>query len=74
MVLLQGEETISMLEKEVDYRLGKWLLAELVYQGAITEPELKKAWRKLAEQLEPPFLGVEDMDGRIGDGVIVDAR
>ena len=63
-----------MLEKEVDYRLAKWLLLNLEKDGIITSDELCLAWINIVEHYEPPFLEVENLDGSIGDGVIVDAR
>ena len=63
-----------MLEKEVDYRLAKWLLLNMEKDGIITADELRLAWINIAEHYEPPFLEVENLDGSIGDGVIADAR
>lgn len=42
--------------------------------GIITADELRLAWINIAGHYEPPFLEVENLDGKIGDGVIVDAR
>ena len=63
-----------MLEKEVDYRLAKWLLLNLEKDGIITSDELRLAWIYIAEHYEPTFLEVENLGGSIGDGVIVNAR
>lgn len=63
-----------MFETEVEYRLAKWLLAGMKQDGIISDNEMQKAWKKIAEHYQPPFLEVEDMDGTIGDGVIVDGR
>lgn len=63
-----------MLKNEVNYRLAKWLLLNMAHSGLITDEELKAARRKLAEKLDPPFMDVEDFEGKIGDGVIVDDR
>ncbi len=63
-----------MFEKEVDYRLAKWLLLNMEKDGVITSDELRLAWINIAGHYEPPFLEVENLDGTIGDGVIVDAR
>ena len=63
-----------MFEKEVDYRLAKWLLLNMEKDGIITANELRLAWINIAGHYEPPFLEVENLDGKIGDGVIVDAR
>ena len=62
-----------MFEKEVDYRLAKWLLLNMEKDGIITVDELRLAWINIAGHYEPPFLEVENLDGKIGDGVIVDA-
>lgn len=63
-----------MFETEVEYRLAKWILAGMKQDGVISDSEMQKAWKKIAEHYEPPFLEVENLDGKIGDGVIVDAR
>ena len=63
-----------MFEKEVDYRLAKWLLLNMEKDGVITADELRLAWIDIAGNDEPPFLEVENLDGKIGEGVIVDAR
>ena len=63
-----------MFEKEVDYRLAKWILLNLEKDGVITADELRLAWINIAGYYDPPFLEVENLDGKIGDGVIVDAR
>lgn len=63
-----------MFETEVEYRLAKWLLAGIKQDGIISDDEMQNAWKKIAEHYQPPFLEVEDMDGTIGDGVIVDGR
>lgn len=63
-----------MFGNEVDYRLAKWLLLNMEKDGIITEDEMHIAWMNIAGYYEPPFLEVENLDGTIGDGVIVDAR
>lgn len=63
-----------MFANEVDYRLAKWILANLKADGVITEDEMHLAWINIAEYYKPPFLEVEDMTEDIGDGVIIDAR
>lgn len=63
-----------MLEKEVDYRLAKWLLMNMEKDGIITSEEMHLAWLNIAGHYEPPFLEVEDLTGNIGDGVTVDDR
>ena len=63
-----------MFENEVNYRLAKWLLANLKAEEIISDGEMHKALEKVAEYYNPPFLEVENMDSTIGDGVIVDER
>lgn len=63
-----------MFEKEVDYRLAKWLLLNMEKDGIITSDEMSLAWINISGHYEPPFLEVENLDGTIGDGVIVDGR
>ncbi len=63
-----------MFEKEVDYRLAKWVILNMEKDGVITSDELHLAWMNIAEYYDPPFLELENMDGMIGDGVIIDDR
>ncbi len=63
-----------MFEKEVNYRLAKWLLLNMEKDSIISSEELHLAWMNIAGHYEPPFLEVENLDGTIGDGVIADAR
>lgn len=63
-----------MFETEVEYRLAKWILAGMMQDGVISDSETQKAWKKLAEHYEPPFLEVDIVGGVIGDGVTVDGR
>lgn len=63
-----------MFEKEVDYRLAKWVLLNMEKDGVITLDELHLAWMNIATHYAPPFLEVENMNGMIGDGAIVDDR
>lgn len=63
-----------MFDKEVDYRLAKWILAGMLQAGIISESEMRKAWKKIAEHYSPLFLELEDYDRKIGDGVIVSGR
>ena len=63
-----------MFEKEVDYRLAKWVLLNMEKDGIITLDEMRLAWMNLAGYYKPPFLEVENLDSTNGDGVIVDDR
>lgn len=63
-----------MLENEVNYRLAKWILLNMEKDGILTAEELRLAWLNTAAYFEPPFLEIENLDGKIGDGVIVDGR
>lgn len=63
-----------MFESEVEYRLAKWLIANLKQDGIITDDEMQEAWQKIAEHYNPPFLEVEVVGGTIGDGVTVDGK
>ena len=55
-----------MLEKEVDYRLAKWLLLNMEKDGVISSKEMQLALDKIAEYYVPPFLEVDDLNGTIG--------
>lgn len=46
-----------MFETEVDYRLAKWVLAEMKQDGIISDSEMQNAWKKIAEHYGPPFFG-----------------
>lgn len=63
-----------MFKAEVEYRLAKWLIAAMKHDGIITDDEMQKAWKKLAEHYHPPFLEVEAIGSDIGDGVTVDGK
>ena len=63
-----------MFEPEVEYRLAKWILAGMKQDGVISDSEMQKAWKEIAEHYEPPFLEVDVVGGDIGDGVNVDGR
>ena len=63
-----------MLKSEVNYRLAKFILANMKADGIITDDEMQAAWKKIAEKYAPPFLELEVMGGDIGDGVIVDEK
>lgn len=68
------KEEEQLFETEVEYRLAKWILAGMKQDGVISDSEMQKAWKKIAEHYEPPFLEVDDVGGAIGDGVTVDGR
>ena len=59
-----------MLEKEVDYRLAKCVLAEMLLDGVISNREMRRAWKKIAKQYKPPFLELDTVGGIIGDGCL----
>lgn len=40
-----------MFETEVEYRLAKWILAGMLQDGIISDSEMQKAWKKIAENL-----------------------
>ncbi|MCD7801893.1 MAG: hypothetical protein LUH09_03160 [Clostridiales bacterium] len=63
-----------MFEKEVDYRLAKWLLLNMEKDGVISSKEMRLALDKIAEFYVPPFLEVENLSGNIGDGVTVNGK
>ena len=63
-----------MFEKEVEDLLARCLHLHMEKDGIITVDELRLAWINIARHYEPPFLEVENLDRKIGDGVIVDAR
>lgn len=61
-----------MFEKEVDYRLAKWVILNMKKDGVLMSDELRLVWMNIATHYAPPFLEGENMDGMIGDGGIVD--
>jgi len=60
-----------MFKSEVDYRLAKWMLINLYHQESITEEELRRAWKAVAEIYQSPFLEVEHMEEEFGSVVMV---
>jgi len=63
-----------VLKREVNYRLAKFILANMKADGIISDEEMQTAWKQIAEKYNPPFLELEVIDGEIGDGVIVDEK
>lgn len=68
------KEESQLFETEVEYRMAKWLIAGLKQDGIISDSEMQKAWKKIAEHYKPPFLKVDVVGETIGDGVTVDGR
>ena len=68
------KEELQLFETEVEYRLAKWILAGMLQDGVISDSEMQKAWKKIAEHYEPPFLEVDVVGGTIGDRVTVDGK
>lgn len=62
------------MKAEVNYRLAKFILANIKHDGLISDEEMQEAWKKIADHYEPPFLEVDVVGGNIGDGVRVDER
>lgn len=67
------EERI-MFKSEVDFRLTKWLIANLSYAGLITDEEMRMIWKRAADHYKSPFSELEDFRRTIGEGVTVDER
>jgi membrane peptidoglycan carboxypeptidase len=68
------KEELQLFENEVEYRLAKWILAEMLQDGIISNNEMQKVWENIAEHYNPPFLEIDVVRGTIGDGVTVDGR
>lgn len=60
-----------MLEKEVEYRLCRLLLANLQGEELLTVDEIVEINGLLLDRIDPPFRTVENVDNKIGDGVRV---
>lgn len=60
------------LRLSTDWRNG--FSPEILQDGIISDSEMQKAWKKIAEHYKPPFLEVDVVGGTIGDGVTVDGR
>lgn len=63
-----------MFDTEVNYRLAKWMLLNMAHDGVISDEEMHLALINIAGRYDPPFLELEELDGKVGDGVIVDER
>ena len=37
---------MQLFETEVEYRLAKWILANMLQESIISESEMQKAWEK----------------------------
>ena len=62
------KEELQLFESEVEYRLAKWIIAGMLQDDIISDSEMQKAWKKIAEHYKPPFLEVEVVGRTIGDG------
>ena len=60
-----------MLEKEVEYRLCRLLLANLQGEELMTVDEIVEINGLLLDRIDPPFRTGENVDNKIGDGVRV---
>ncbi len=60
-----------MLNKEVEYRLCRLLLANLQGEELLAEHEVIEVNRLLLDRIDPPFRTAENVDDKIGDGVRV---
>ena len=63
-----------MLEKEVEYRLMRFVLTNLVGENLISDEEAEEVNTRLPEDMDPPFRTVEVLGAKIGDGVRVIER
>ena len=68
------KEELQLFESEVEYRLAKWIIAGMLQDDIISDSEMQKAWKKIAEHYKPPFMEIDVVGGTIGDGVAVDGR
>lgn len=68
------KEELQLFETEVEYRLAKWIIAGMLQDDIISDSEMQKAWKKIAEHYKPPFMEIDVVGGTIGDGVAVDGR
>ena len=55
-------------QKEVDFRLSKLILSNLYHDGVLTEKKRDRLWQALLDSNDPPFRGIEDVGGSIGEG------
>lgn len=60
-----------MLEKEIEYRLCRLLLANLQGEKLLTADEIIEINGMLLDRIDPPFRTAENVDNKIGDGVRV---
>lgn len=56
------------IQKEVDFRLSKLILSNLYHDGVLTEKKRDRLWQALLDSNDPPFRGIEDVGGSIGEG------
>ncbi len=55
------------IQKEVDFRLSKLILSNLYHDGVLTEKKRDRLWQALLDSNDPPFRGIEDVGGSIGE-------
>lgn len=51
------------LEKEVDYRLARWLLSNLYHSRRINKRTFLRLQKKLLKEAKPPFSSIEVIGG-----------
>lgn len=55
-------------DKEVDYRLAKWIIRNMEKEQILTPDEIQAIWQELLSFYDPPTRTVETVKGGIGNG------
>ena len=63
-----------MFKEEVDYRLAKFILVNMCEDNVISDDQMQQAWIAVADYFRAPFLEIDAVGGKIGDGVRVNEK
>ena len=55
-------------DKEVDYRLAKWIIRNMEKEQLLTPDEIEAIWQELLSFYDPPMKSIETVSGGIGNG------
>ena len=57
------------MKREVQSRTAKWIVADMLHKGAVTEQEAHKLVSQLLEYYDPPYACLESKRAPTGDGI-----
>ena len=60
---------LSNPSREIEYRLAKWIVANLEAKGLLSPKEIKAIWERLLAEYKPPTASVEVPCGSMLDSI-----